>query len=262
MRANRTGVVSLLALALGASSISAGSGGDVAERLSAALGFGATASSDVRAQASSEVFTSVSVVNSAGIEIAAMEPDSVGEGVVAVGDRLGRPKAGMLVHADGAGLVSVFNSAGTPTFSLHGNMGLISSAADLAEVFPAQGEIEPGSVLVIDTARKGGMAVARQPYDRRVAGVASGARDFRPGITLGMSDGIRGVTMTLSGTVYCLVTNANGPIRSGDLLTTSGLAGHAMRVTDHPAAQGAILGKALEDFDGRSGLALILASLN
>lgn len=257
----RTLAVCLWILALGATSIGAKPPGGLVDRLRAALGRGATVASDVRVQAEDEVFRSVSVVNAAGLEVAALEPDTWGEGVAAVGNMRGDPRAGMAVDEDGAGTVIVFNSAGDPTFSLNGNAGLISGGADVAEVFPASAAVEPGSVLVIDSRHKGAMTLAQQPYDRRVAGVASGARDFHPGITLGVrNDG--GVKMTLSGTVYCRVTNANGPIRAGDLLTTSGLPGHAMRVTDHGAAQGAILGKALEDFDGKSGLALILASLN
>jgi hypothetical protein len=67
--------------------------------------------------------------------------------------------------------------------------------------------------------------------------------------------------VTLSGTAYCLASNANGAIKAGDLLTTSGVPGHAMKVTDYEAARGAILGKALEDLKGDKGHVLILASL-
>lgn len=257
----RAVVVSLGVLALAAVSF-AGSRDSVRERLGAALGRGVAASSEVRSQAASEVFSSVSVINASGLEVAAMEPDDFGEGVVAVGNLSGQARAGMLVDADGSGVVTVFNTAGQPTFALQGNAGLISTAADMAEVFPAPAGIEPGSVLAIDPGRKGAMTLAQQPYDRRVAGVASGARDYHPGITLGYKGDRSGVKMTLSGTVYCRVTNANGAIRAGDLLTTSAVPGHAMRVTDHQAALGATLGKALEDFDGRSGTVLILASLN
>lgn len=257
----RTLAVCLSVMAIGATSIGAKPPSRLVDRLKAALGGGATVAGDARVQAAAEVFSSVSVVNATGLEVAALEPDAWGEGVAAVGNMRGEPRAGMAVDEDGAGAVIVFNTAGDPTFMLSGNSGLVSGAADMAEVFPATTAIEPGSVLVIDPSFKGAMTVAQRPYDRRVAGVASGARDFHPGITLGArNDG--GVKMTLSGTVYCRVTNANGPIRAGDLLTTSALAGHAMRVTDYQAAQGAILGKALEDFDGRSGLALVLASLN
>ena len=55
----------------------------------------------------------------------------------------------------------------------------------------------------------------------------------------------------------------SGPnaIAVGDLLTTSGLPGHAMRVTDHGRANGAVLGKAMTALDEGTGLVLVLVSL-
>ena len=53
----------------------------------------------------------------------------------------------------------------------------------------------------------------------------------------------------------------NGPIRAGDLLTTSTVSGHAMRATDNGRVHGAIVGKALDDLHGERGLVMILASL-
>jgi hypothetical protein len=56
--------------------------------------------------------------------------------------------------------------------------------ADCAEDFDVTGpdEVEPGTVMVIDGA--GGLQPSRRAYDRRVAGVISGAGDLRPGIVL------------------------------------------------------------------------------
>jgi len=117
-------------------------------------------------------------------------------------------------------------------------------------------------VVAIDPAAAGKMVAASRPYDRRVAGVVSGANDYRPGITLRADDSVKNaVPVTLTGTVYCLASDVNGPIHAGDLLTTSSIPGHAMRVTDVGAAHGAIVGKALEDLKGDRGLVMILASL-
>jgi hypothetical protein len=57
------------------------------------------------------------------------------------------------------------------------------------------------------------------------------------------------------------VTAANGPIRPGDLLTTSAIPGHAMRVDDPARAQGAILGKAMGALERGEGLVLVLVGL-
>jgi hypothetical protein len=159
--------------------------------------------------------------------------------------------------------VAVFNTAGIPKYILDGNSGLLSAAGDMAETFPSSGETAPpGSVMVIDPERPGTLRVAAEPYSRRVAGVISGAKDYRPGITLNAAGSEpHRVTVTLTGTVYCRASSANGPIRAGDLLTTSSVPGHAMRAGDAAAGRGAILGKALEDLRGERGLILTLASL-
>ena len=137
------------------------------------------------------------------------------------------------------------------------------SNGDIAEVFPAAPAArESGSVLVIDPENAGALRLSTRAYDRRVAGVVSGAKDLRPGVTLrGFADGPDKATVTLTGTVYCLATGANGAIKAGDLLTTSEIPGYAMKATDPEASRGAILGKAMEDLRAERGLVLVLASL-
>ena len=54
---------------------------------------------------------------------------------------------------------------------------------------------------------------------------------------------------------------ANGPIKPGDLLTTSATPGYAMKVADHAKAQGAILGKAMTGLKAGQGFVLVLVSL-
>ena len=164
------------------------------------------------------------------------------------------------VADDNAGVLEVLNSSSTTAFQLHGNYGLRTVAGDLAEAFPSPAA-EPGSVMAIDPAQPGALALAHQPYDRRVAGVVAGAKDYKPGVTLRGLAEIQGVTVTLSGTTYCLASDVNGPVRAGDLLTTSSIPGHAMRASDLDRARGAILGKAMEDLKGSRGHVLILASL-
>jgi hypothetical protein len=133
----------------------------------------------------------------------------------------------------------------------------------MAEMFHATTSGTPkGSVLVIDPEHPGALRVSEKAYDHRVAGVAAGVNDFRPGITLGAyRDGPNAVSVTLSGTVYYLATNSNGEIHAGDLLTTSAETGHAMKVSRPELAQGAILGKAMQDLKADRGLILVLASL-
>jgi len=210
-------------------------------------------------------FDELGVVNDAGEVVIAMAPDDVGDGAIVWLNRTGQaaPKGVLLVSEQDAGQVAVFNTAGAVRFILDGNSGLMSAPGDMAEVFPSSAEgVVPGSVMTIDPDQPGALRVATRPYDRRVAGVVSGARDYRPGITLNAAAAEpKRVTVTLSGTVYCLVSSANGPVRAGDLLTSSARPGHAMRAGDGEAARGAVIGKALEDLRGDRGLILILASL-
>ena len=123
--------------------------------------------------------------------------------------------------------------------------------------------IEPGSVVSIDPASPGDLCLSSSAYDRRVAGIISGAGGVKPGMLMGQrgteADGQHPVALT--GRVYCKVDASYGAIEPGDLLTTSPTTGHAMMVTDHAKATGAILGKAMTSLDSGRGLVLVLVSL-
>jgi hypothetical protein len=142
----------------------------------------------------------------------------------------------------------------------------ITGGSDLSEQFEITGErqkVEPGMVVCIDPASSGNLVVSQKAYDRTVAGIVSGAGGVNPGMLMGqkgtMADGEHPVALT--GRVYCRVDASNGPITPGDLLTTSDVAGHAMKVTDYGRAQGAILGKAMSSLNDGKGLVLVLVSL-
>lgn len=141
----------------------------------------------------------------------------------------------------------------------------IHGGADLAEPFPMSNngnEIPQGAVVVIDEANPGHLKISEQPYDSRVAGVVSGANGIHPGIQLqqeGVLEG--GKNVALTGRVYVQADTSNGAIKPGDLLTTSRLPGHAMRVSDHAKAQGAILGKAMTGLSDGKGMVLVLVTL-
>jgi hypothetical protein len=141
----------------------------------------------------------------------------------------------------------------------------IRGGADVAEPFEfsaAEAEVVPGSVVIIDDEHPGKLRLSTHAYDTRVAGIVSGANGVNPGISLhqeGVLEGSRNVA--LSGRVYVLADAANGPIRAGDLLTTSETPGCAMKVTDHARAQGAILGKAMTGLKAGTGTVLVLVSL-
>lgn len=139
----------------------------------------------------------------------------------------------------------------------------ITGGCDLAEPFPMDASNAPkGSVMVIDDENPGRLKLSDQAYDTRVAGIISGANGINPGISL-RQEGVMedGQNVALSGRVYVHADAAFGSIKPGDLLTTSSTPGHAMKVTRHASAQGAILGKAMSGLKTGRGMVLVLVTL-
>ncbi len=139
----------------------------------------------------------------------------------------------------------------------------ITGGADLAEPFKmSEGQLTPGSVVVIDEENPGHLKLAAQAYDRRVAGIISGANGVNPGIALHQEGALEGgQNVALTGRVYVHADASAGAIKPGDLLTTSDTPGHAMKVGDHAKSQGAILGKAMTGLKSGQGLVLVLVTL-
>jgi hypothetical protein len=142
------------------------------------------------------------------------------------------------------------------------NSDLVLTGADCAEDFNvAYGEqIEPGTVVVIDS--EGAVTQSREEYDKKVAGVVSGAGEYKPGMVLDRRKSAEGrKSIALLGKVYCKVDASRAPIEVGDLLTTSDTPGHAMKATDPFRAFGSVIGKALRPLREGQGLIPILIAL-
>ncbi len=138
----------------------------------------------------------------------------------------------------------------------------ITGGSDLAENFEVKDGIGAGMVVAIDPANPGKLVLSRRAYDRRVAGVISGANDLSAGMVLSDLKGAQNsLPLALSGRVWVYADATKVPIRPGDLLTTSAIAGHAMKVTDYRRAQGAIIGKAMTGLRSSKGLVLVLVTL-
>ena len=138
----------------------------------------------------------------------------------------------------------------------------IRGGADVAEPFAMPEEISKGSVVVIDDEHPGQLKLSAEAYDTRVAGIVSGANGVNPGIALHQEGALEGgQNVALSGRVYVKADASIGAIKPGDLLTTSDTPGHAMKVTEHGKAQGAILGKAMSGLKEGKGMVLVLVTL-
>jgi hypothetical protein len=144
------------------------------------------------------------------------------------------------------GTITLQGSGGT-TVTQSGSTITISSLttavyADLAEQYQADAEYEAGTVLMFG----GEFEVTVAEDDTvRVAGVVSTNPAYLMNSDL---NGLNTVAIALQGRVPCKV---KGRIRKGDMLVAAG--GGYARATDNPKF-GAIIGKALENFDGDEGV--------
>ncbi|MBP6822321.1 MAG: hypothetical protein KA368_12305, partial [Acidobacteria bacterium] len=147
----------------------------------------------------------------------------------------------------------------------------ITGGADFAENFDvstASGEaavmnVEAGMVVAIDPINPGKLTLTIQAYDRRVAGIISGAGGVNPGMRMSQAGTLANgqYPVALSGRVYCWVDATQGAIEPGDFLTASNTPGHAMKVMDSARAQGTIIGKAMTGLKEGKGLVLVLVTL-
>jgi hypothetical protein len=195
----------------------------------------------------------------------------------------GGPKGvGVKGHASGLGIAGVAGYSltnmgpgifgqGSPAGQFNGNVevtGTLNVGVDIrlvngdcAEEFDVElGPIEPGTVVVLSDG--GRLLPSADAYDKRVAGVVSGAGGYRPGLTLDAQDAAtERVPVALMGKVYCRVDAESAPIQTGDMLTTATTPGHAMKATDITRAFGAVIGKALGSLTTGKGLIPILVTL-
>ena len=199
-----------------------------------------------------------------------------------------------ILYADVSGDIGIGTMS--PSFRLHVNGDCGGSGtcdSDIAEIFlkPRDELIEPGDVVVLSGQDKHNLHKSEQPYDSRVAGVYS----TDPGILiLGPAGGIAfsvnkqdperdysdtQVPLALAGRAPIKVTDENGPIEKGDLLTTSSSPGRAMKfkllefdgretaqeladkLNENERRRAGVLAKAMEAWDGESKTILCLITL-
>ncbi|MEN6626050.1 MAG: hypothetical protein ABFD69_07485 [Candidatus Sumerlaeia bacterium] len=189
-------------------------------------------------------------------------------------DVIGPARTGNLVTS---GTLSVSGAVSTGALTANGTLNVtgeatvpvinITGGSDLSEKFNVNSSAmspEAGMIVCIDPANAGELKVSTKAYDRTVAGVISGAGGVKTGMVMGqtsMKIANGDLPVALTGRVYCMVDASNGAILPGDLLTTSNVPGHAMKVTNHSKASGAIIGKAMTSLEKGRGLVLVLVTL-
>ena len=111
--------------------------------------------------------------------------------------------------------------------------------ADLAEMYAADADIEPGTVVVFGGDAE--VTVATEADDHRVAGVVSTNPSYLMNSAI---EADHAVAVAFTGRVPCKVT---GTVAKGDLMVS---AGNGMAKANNNPAPGTIIGKALENSEG------------
>jgi len=161
------------------------------------------------------------------------------------------------------------------------------ASIDLAEyILDTFDNTEPGDVVVADPDNDESVLKSSKPFDSSVVGVIStqphmvmGMELVRDEETGEMYEDVNAAQLTVAGRVPVKVTDENGPIRRGDLLTTSSKPGHAMKWTlldvteaedfeelksilaENETRHHSILGKAFGSHESGDGKIIALLSL-
>jgi hypothetical protein len=222
-------------------------------------------------------FTRSAGQSDAHMQIAGIQGRQNGTGTLAGGDlwfftkpigaALGVDLARMVIKNDGKVVIGdPAQIVATEALNVVGNINVSGNInakyQDVAEWVDANGALEPGTVVVLDPSHDDRVMPSAAAYDTTVAGVVSAA----PGVILGVgASGKEKIATT--GRVKVRVDATRAPVRIGDLLVTSDVAGTAMRSEAVDVAgvklhrPGTVIGKALQALPAGRGEILVLLSL-
>lgn len=113
-----------------------------------------------------------------------------------------------------------------------------AGGADLAEYYYSNSPLQAGDVVAIQPDQSAGIDKSTSRYQKNLLGVIT----TEPGLILGPK-AENAYAVALTGRIPVKITDENGPIKAGDLLTSSSRPGYAMRAT----SAGAIIGRVLND---------------
>jgi hypothetical protein len=158
---------------------------------------------------------------------------------------------------------------------------------DLAEyILDTKGDTEAGDVVAADPDNDESVTKSSIPYDSAVVGIVSTKPHLLIGMELVMDEetgemyeDVSAAKLALAGRVPVKVTDENGSIKRGDLLTTSSRSGYAMKWTlldvsqaedfdelksmlsENEKRRNAVVGKALGNLDSGDGKIVALVNL-
>jgi hypothetical protein len=162
------------------------------------------------------------------------------------------------------GDITIKNLNDIETIKIIGSSGDIEFLnADFAEEFDiATEELEmaiPGTVMILNA--NGMLIPSEHEYDGKVAGIITGAGHYKPGIVMDKKGGENRRAVAMMGKVFCYADATDQAIEVGDILTTSGKKGYAMKAANREKAFGATIGKALGSLPSGTGLIPVLVTL-
>lgn len=114
----------------------------------------------------------------------------------------------------------------------------LGQGADLAEYYYSNEKLEAGDVVAIQPDQPAGIDKSTTRYQKNLLGVVS----TKPGLTLGPI-AENAYPIALAGRIPVKITDENGAIHAGDMLTSSSRKGYAMKAT----GAGAVLGRVLNE---------------
>jgi len=164
----------------------------------------------------------------------------------------------------GGDLIKATNYDGTNTRFRVSSIGEVyadgsfhSGGADFAEMYPAHGELEPGTVVGIGADGKLEPATAKR--GQAVMGVVSDRPTIVGGSTIDVDGNSGKVPVAILGIVQVRASAASGPIHPGDLLCAGREPGTAEKAVW--AYPGTIIGKALQALPSGQGRIRMLVTL-
>ena len=217
--------------------------------------------------AGTSIIARIESQNTNGSTIDFRDPNTTGDWLA----RIGGKGDGLTFIAGGIERMNIQNNGNIgvgvvlPDAELHVNGRIkttcleITGGCDIKEDINSIEKLEPGDVVVIDEKNPRQIRRTDEEYDRKVAGIISGANGINPGISLSQDDVLEGeYPLTMVGRVY---VNVTGKVEIGDMLTTSSKPGYAMSVKDHSIAHGCVIGKAMTANATGEGFVLVLVNL-
>jgi hypothetical protein len=196
------------------------------------------------------------------------------------------------IYSTDADVADVYSARFTGSVSAGSYHGLYADlrtgdAIDVAEyIYDTHGNTEPGDVVAADPKNRESVIRSQEPYQTSVLGVVSTDPHMVMGMDLVVNEetgesipGVSATRLALTGRVPVKVTDENGPIQPGDLLTSSSTEGHAMKwslldvstaadfeelkmmIAENERRRNAVIGKAVGHHSSGTGKVMVLISL-